>query len=509
MNIALSDTILYVTGKQGIENTSQQDLQTMVADYPYFAPAQLAYTAKLKSENSFKLQTQIQKAGLFFNNFKWLQYQMMEVNEGGFSASPHYNGLQQKVSEALQQENNKTITIESQDETLAFEVFEKESVEENDVTTVVEKIIETPIINEKVLKIENVVEDENEVVLDEALQNNYADFMPNISIPTVEDVKGIMNGIDEKNETIMPTNIGEGNLFNETDNLYNKIEQTDFENHRIDTVETDVLSDTESKKEDEKIFVENEVKPDINNEIETPSTPIIIENNVTGFEILEPEKFILPITPVNDIHAEIAALKANWYKRNELEELSFEPKTNEIIEQIETKLIQGVEADGLKIVEKIEEKNDLENKLSSNLASIKTEFNKPVTELQHQTLSFETEPYYTIDYFASQGIKFDITKSPQDKLTAKMLKFTDWLKKMKTTKPEINVLIEDPELDKAIQNIAATSNQTREVVTETMAEIFAKQGKTEKAIQLYIKLSFLIPEKSTYFADKLKELKGI
>ena len=75
MNIALSDTILYVTGKQGIENTTQQELQTMVAEYPYFAPAQLIFAAKLKSENSFKLQTQIQKTGLFFNNFKWLQYQ--------------------------------------------------------------------------------------------------------------------------------------------------------------------------------------------------------------------------------------------------------------------------------------------------------------------------------------------------------------------------------------------------------------------------------------------------
>ena len=86
MNIALSDTILYVTGKQGIENSTEQELQTMVAAYPYFTPAQLVYAAKLKSQNSFKLQTQIQKAGLFFNNFKWLQYQLMEVNVTNFAS---------------------------------------------------------------------------------------------------------------------------------------------------------------------------------------------------------------------------------------------------------------------------------------------------------------------------------------------------------------------------------------------------------------------------------------
>ena len=90
-----------------------------------------------------------------------------------------------------------------------------------------------------------------------------------------------------------------------------------------------------------------------------------------------------------------------------------------------------------------------------------------------------------------------------------MLKFTDWLKKMKNAKPENVVVEEDPELDKVISNIATASNQSKEIVTETMAEVFAKQGKIEKAIQLYIKLSFLIPDKTTYFAAKIKELKGI
>ena len=189
--------------------------------------------------------------------------------------------------------------------------------------------------------------------------------------------------------------------------------------------------------------------------------------------------------PTNDIHAEIAALKANWYVHHPVE----------VVEEI--------------VVEQNKVVEPIENKLATDLASIKTEFNKPIDALANEPLPFETDPYYTIDYFASQGIKFDYTKDPQDKLTAKMLKFTDWLKKMKSPKPEIDITVEDPELDKAIQNIAAASNQSKEIITETMAEIFAKQGKTEKAIQLYIKLSFLIPDKSAYFATKLKELKGI
>ena len=205
---------------------------------------------------------------------------------------------------------------------------------------------------------------------------------------------------------------------------------------------------------------------------------------------------------MNDIHAEIAALKANWHINHpsiEVEEIK-DHETSVVSPSIDAHSYQPI------ITEK---ENIVENKLQNDLAAIKSAFDKPIGDVANQTLSFETEPYYTIDYFASQGIKFDYTKEPQDKLTAKMLKFTDWLKKMKTSKPEINITVDDPELDKAIQNIAITSNQSKEVVTETMAEIFAKQGKTEKAIQLYIKLSFLIPDKSAYFATKIKELKGI
>jgi len=53
------------------------------------------------------------------------------------------------------------------------------------------------------------------------------------------------------------------------------------------------------------------------------------------------------------------------------------------------------------------------------------------------------------------------------------------------------------------------SNETKEVVTEAMAEVLTRQGKIDKAIQIYIKLSFLEPAKCSYFASKIQQLKGI
>jgi ABC-type uncharacterized transport system substrate-binding protein len=68
--------------------------------------------------------------------------------------------------------------------------------------------------------------------------------------------------------------------------------------------------------------------------------------------------------------------------------------------------------------------------------------------------------------------------------------------------------ISDTELETEIQSIANDSNETKEIVTETMAEVLEKQGKYFKAISLYEKLSFLNPDKSTYFANKIQQLKN-
>jgi hypothetical protein len=148
-----------------------------------------------------------------------------------------------------------------------------------------------------------------------------------------------------------------------------------------------------------------------------------------------------------------------------------------------------------------------QEKLNTILSQQLEAFKKPVTETTE--LPIASEPYHTIDYFASQGIKVMADNMAHDKLSKQLRKFTDWLKHMKQVEVDPQDLGTDPELETAIHSIANTSNEAREIVTETMAEVLEKQGKTDKAIQLYIKLSFLNPDKSTYFASKIQKLKGI
>lgn len=118
------------------------------------------------------------------------------------------------------------------------------------------------------------------------------------------------------------------------------------------------------------------------------------------------------------------------------------------------------------------------------------------------------DPYYTVDYFASQGIKLDFEVNPQDKLGQNLKKFTHWLRHMKKLGPEdAKVELENNVSEADVQKLADTSNSAKEVVTEAMAAVLGKQGKKDKAIELYNKLSFLNPDKSVYFAAQIQKLK--
>ena len=126
------------------------------------------------------------------------------------------------------------------------------------------------------------------------------------------------------------------------------------------------------------------------------------------------------------------------------------------------------------------------------------------------TLSAEQmlfEPMHMVDYFASQGIKLSQEALQTDKLGKQLKSFTEWLKTMKKVHPEKVVTIAE-KTELLVQNLAEKSNIEDDVLTEAMAEVFAMQGKNNKAIEVYEKLSLLNPLKSAYFAAKILPLKG-
>ena len=130
---------------------------------------------------------------------------------------------------------------------------------------------------------------------------------------------------------------------------------------------------------------------------------------------------------------------------------------------------------------------------------------EPIVSKQEEAIIFE--PYHTIDYFASQGIKITQEENPNDKFGRQLKSFTEWLKTMKKLPRQTAEIEAEPEQDAAIEDFASHSIEEKEVLTETMAEVLVKQGRNERAIELYHKLSLLNPAKNAYFAAKIEHLK--
>lgn len=125
---------------------------------------------------------------------------------------------------------------------------------------------------------------------------------------------------------------------------------------------------------------------------------------------------------------------------------------------------------------------------------------------QEAPLSFE--PYHTVDYFASQGIKMVPDEMPKDKLTRQLRSFTEWLKVMKRLPAPESDPAPQSTAEKSVESLASHSVAGSDVVTEAMAEVWCKQGNRQKAIETYNKLSLQNPSKKAYFAAKIENLKA-
>lgn len=235
--------------------------------------------------------------------------------------------------------------------------------------------------------------------------------------------------------------------------------------------------------------------------IDKPGTiiPVIRDNNPA-----EPVDYTLPeIQPLAPFDPVFSALNNNDIPENST------PTTTQssVLEPLLPEQDYSEEEASSVTTHPDQDKSDA--KIASILSSQLAEFRKPIEKDTELKLEPIQDKLHTIDYFASQGIQIDLSKIPQDKLTTKLRRFTDWLKDMKNHSPNPEDLGTSPEQEKKVAETALISNESKEILTETMAEVLVKQGQTDKAIQLYIKLSFSNPEKTAYFADKIQQLKGI
>jgi hypothetical protein len=197
--------------------------------------------------------------------------------------------------------------------------------------------------------------------------------------------------------------------------------------------------------------------------------------------------------------------------------------TSEIAQQVEARTSEPVSEDlRSSDLEEIKEKTEMPDEEDSQM-----DFDSKPDELREQKV-FEPatsihlpdlkqepaeteltfEPYHTVDYFASQGIKFVPEDKPADRFSQQLKSFTEWLKTLKRLPESDTSKTADPGAEEKVQKLADHSISEDEVVTESMAEVWMKQGNKEKAIEIYHKLSLLNPAKSAYFASLIEQVKN-
>jgi hypothetical protein len=147
----------------------------------------------------------------------------------------------------------------------------------------------------------------------------------------------------------------------------------------------------------------------------------------------------------------------------------------------------------------------VEEKMEEAIERVLVHEEQQINEPANNDLVFE--PYHTVDYFASQGIKLSQEETSKDKFGKQLKSFTEWLKSMKrlpATEISNNI---DASTESKVQHLAQDSVHEADVVTEAMAEVWIKQGNREKAIETYNKLGLLNPSKRAYFAGLIENLK--
>lgn len=258
----------------------------------------------------------------------------------------------------------------------------------------------------------------------------------------------------------------------------------------------------------EKENKEEEIVPAVTNE------PIIIdtvEDNLVNEEHGEEQQAELKedeiVATVADEPITIDTAEDDLLNEEVNDELQAEVKEEEIVSAVadEPIIIDTAEDDWVNKEHYDEQQAEVEEEIVSTVTEEPMLTDAAGDNLKNEE-SIAFEPLHTIDYFASQGIKISTGVLESDRFGKQVKSFTAWLKSMKKLHPgqlpEQNEVIE-----KIIQSSSEVSNQNANVLTEAMAEVLMKQGKKEKAIEMYQKLSLMNPSKNTYFATKIESLK--
>jgi hypothetical protein len=470
-----------IFGKNDLGSVSLDEINELINEFPSFNAAHFILSKKLKLENHNGFEKESMKTALYFHNAFWLQMLLEdEKNAEPEKLISEVHGFQ---AENL---NDEKFTAETSIENIPdFEI----------VGSPISELIEQKE-DKRDTSGENRSEPNSpiniEFEMNEGNSGRVMSFDDLISKYNIDVTDSFQEVISETDEEL----VSESPAYSKEEITYNEPAETEKEN----------LTDHSTENEDE--IIETPISATDSGQLETQEETANDYKHGNELALKESdhdlEAFDRPFESVLLPTIETFPPESNEEHQNK------PPVEIEHVEKIPENETQYAESPAFNSNENDYEAFDGINEIINDVSvQPDSEPHKPLTNFDAKnTESILFTPYHMVDYFASQGIKLVLEDQPADNFGKQLKSFTDWLKVMKKIPVSPSIEKGDEKETERIRHFAAHSLEDRDILTESMAEVLAKQGMYENAIALYQKLSLIYPPKSAYFASRIEQLKA-
>jgi hypothetical protein len=526
MQYHIQTLVKHLFDKDSFEQVSVNELKQFTEDYPYAAVGQFLYAKKLKDSGAYNNYEQGEQASLYFHNALWLRWQLDHKEEAPVMPVKAEETAQQpgfRIVVQMPKSGGAIYTPEPE------EPKEEEPIMQEAVTSPVSETPAEPIqpaaehIEEAAAQEESATGPEKSLQVNEdgSLVEQVAEQVPfsteqapekantqEEAIPVTEATSAVaIAAISELAQNTAEANLNAVSITEETLTPVAGIQQNDNAKEIDDIIPA--IEPVEGEADIDDVIAAVEVTPEI---ADPKAVATEIDDIVPAVETEEADTDdIVPaidaeLAPPVEEASTVTAISASETTPPEIAiDEQVEPVSEPVPAEEAAEQQQPVVAEEPAVPEEpeaeepvaAEQKNPFGFTPASKDLKISVDLGEPIFE-----------SYHTIDYFASQGIKL-MQEDFKDKMGKQLKSFTDWLRSMKRIGGPIETNTSlDEVTNQSIQRIAEHSVEEKEILTEAMAEVWAKQGNTRKAIRVYEKLSLLNPDKSTYFANRIEQLKA-
>jgi hypothetical protein len=486
MNSELPFLLEAIFGKKDLASVSLDDIYEVINEFPSFNAGHFLLSKKLKEQNDSAFEKESMRTALYFHNAFWLQTLLEDGNHPGLV----------ELSGPSEGENGESDYTEKLpfDHIETSESFDVElmNLPPDALNDEIEEILDEQIAEQPINKSVELQQDENDT--DRVM--SFDDLLSKYKI----------DGIDLFAES--PVELVEEPIHEPPPELKEEVIYKSFDDSFIENIQEPPIEPFIEKGSEFPADLKVEEAPPLYNDAENGQFEIreeiindygIFEEIIVRKSDLDLEAFDRPIdsSPIAVEPYPIEKPLANYGTDSP----EIKPSDNDSIVEKQFREATSERPEDLDY-EAFDRPNEEENLVEPEQLKFTTTFESKNAE------SIVFAPYHMIDYFASQGIKLVLEDQPADNFGKQLKSFTDWLKVMKRipAKPPSDKT-EEREAER-IRHFAAHSIEERDILTESMAEVLAKQGMYENAIALYQKLSLIYPPKSAYFASRIEQLKA-